>query len=76
MLFVGTSIIHPSTEGVFLLCNILDLLIYSLLVFSITILNNIIIFFFFIFFSCTVIMEIGIITRSERSSTYESIDRN
>ena len=29
MLFVGTSIIHPSTEGVFLLCNILDLLIYS-----------------------------------------------
>jgi hypothetical protein len=27
-LFVGTSIIHPSTEGVFLLCNILDLLIY------------------------------------------------
>ena len=31
MLFVGTSIIHPSTEGVFLLCNILDLLIYRLL---------------------------------------------
>ena len=31
MLFVGTSIIHPSTEGVFLLCNILDLLIYSYL---------------------------------------------
>ena len=30
MLFVGTSIIHPSTEGVFLLCNILDLLIYSM----------------------------------------------
>ena len=30
MLFVGTSIIHPSTEGVFLLCNILDLLIYRL----------------------------------------------
>ena len=29
MLFVGTSIIHPSTEGVFLLCNILDLIIYS-----------------------------------------------
>ena len=29
MLFVGTSIIHPSTDGVFLLCNILDLLIYS-----------------------------------------------
>ena len=28
MLFVGTSIIHPSTDGVFLLCNILDLLIY------------------------------------------------
>ena len=37
MLFVGTSIIHPSTEGVFLLCNILDLLIYSfLLVFGLT----------------------------------------
>ena len=33
MLFVGTSIIHPSTEGVFLLCNILDLLIYSIIVF-------------------------------------------
>ena len=33
MLFVGTSIIHPSTEGVFLLCNILDLLIYSFFVF-------------------------------------------
>ena len=33
MLFVGTSIIHPSTEGVFLLCNILDLLIYSLQIF-------------------------------------------
>ena len=32
MLFVGTSIIHPSTEGVFLLCNILDLLIYSKMV--------------------------------------------
>ena len=31
MLFVGTSIIHPSTEGVFLLCNILDLLIYRLI---------------------------------------------
>ena len=31
MLFVGTSIIHPSTEGVFLLCNILDLLIYSIM---------------------------------------------
>ena len=31
MLFVGTSIIHPSTEGVFLLCNILDLLIYRYL---------------------------------------------
>ena len=30
MLFVGTSIIHTSTEGVFLLCNILDLLIYSI----------------------------------------------
>ena len=29
ILYVGTSIIHPSTEGVFLLCNILDLLIYS-----------------------------------------------
>ena len=47
-----------------------------LLVFSITILNNIIIFSNITFFSCTVIMEIGIITRSERSSTYESIDRN
>lgn len=33
MLFVGTSIIHHSTEGVFLLCNILDLLIYSFLLF-------------------------------------------
>ena len=33
MLFVGTSIIHPSTEGVFLLCNILDLLIYSIIMF-------------------------------------------
>lgn len=32
MLFVGTSIIHPSTEGVFLLCNILDLLIYRIVV--------------------------------------------
>ena len=32
MLFVGTSIIHPSTEGVFLLCNILDLLIYSYII--------------------------------------------
>ena len=30
MLFFGTSIIHHSTEGVFLLCNILDLLIHSL----------------------------------------------
>ena len=29
MLFFGTSIIHHSTEGVFLLCNILDLLIHS-----------------------------------------------
>ena len=38
MLFVGTSIIHPSTEGVFLLCNILDLLIYRL--YDITIKNN------------------------------------
>ena len=28
MLLIGTSIIHHSTEGVFLLCNILDLLIY------------------------------------------------
>ena len=28
MLFFGTSIIHHSTEGVFLLCNILDLLIH------------------------------------------------
>ena len=36
MLFVGTSIIHPSTEGVFLLCNILDLLIYSIKNFSFT----------------------------------------
>ena len=34
MLFVGTSIIHPSTEGVFLLCNILDLLIYSFNIFD------------------------------------------
>ena len=34
MLFVGTSIIHPSTEGVFLLCNILDLLIYSMYLFE------------------------------------------
>jgi len=33
MLFVGTSIIHPSTEGVFLLCNILDLLIYRYIIF-------------------------------------------
>ena len=39
MLFVGTSIIHPSTEGVFLLCNILDLLIYSIQL-KITILRN------------------------------------
>ena len=37
MLFVGTSIIHPSTEGVFLLCNILDLLIYRFLPISIPI---------------------------------------
>ena len=29
MLFVGTSIIHHSTEGIFILCNIWDLLIYS-----------------------------------------------
>ena len=29
MLFIGTSIIHHSSEGVFILCNILDLLIYS-----------------------------------------------
>ena len=36
MLFVGTSIIHPSTEGVFLLCNILDLLIYSSMLFFVT----------------------------------------
>ena len=28
MLFVGTSIIHHSTEGIFILCNIWDLLIY------------------------------------------------
>jgi hypothetical protein len=31
MLFVDTSIIHYSSEGVLILCNILDLLIYSLL---------------------------------------------
>ena len=30
MLFVDTSIIHHSSEGVLILCNILDLLIYSL----------------------------------------------
>ena len=30
MLFVDTSIIHYSSEGVLILCNILDLLIYSL----------------------------------------------
>ena len=30
MLFVGTSIIHHSTEGIFILCNIWDLLIYSI----------------------------------------------
>ena len=41
MLFVGTSIIHPSTEGVFLLCNILDLLIYSKKVTSIGVRDNI-----------------------------------
>lgn len=29
MLFVDTSIIHHSSEGVLILCNILDLLIYS-----------------------------------------------
>ena len=29
MLFVDTSIIHHSLEGVLILCNILDLLIYS-----------------------------------------------
>ena len=29
MLFVDTSIIHYSSEGVLILCNILDLLIYS-----------------------------------------------
>ena len=40
MLFVGTSIIHPSTEGVFLLCNILDLLIYSMKRFSSTTLKT------------------------------------
>ena len=28
MLFVDTSIIHYSSEGVLILCNILDLLIY------------------------------------------------
>lgn len=31
MLFVGTSIIHHSTEGIFILCNIWDLLIYSII---------------------------------------------
>ena len=41
MLFVGTSIIHPSTEGVFLLCNILDLLIYSYKIGSILIGKNV-----------------------------------
>ena len=40
MLFVGTSIIHPSTEGVFLLCNILDLLIYSLKEHTLTVENE------------------------------------
>ena len=40
MLFVGTSIIHPSTEGVFLLGNILDLLIYSMKRFSSTTLKT------------------------------------
>ena len=34
MLLIGTSIIHHSTEGVFLLCNILDLLIYRYKVIS------------------------------------------
>jgi len=32
MLFVDTSIIHYSSEGVLILCNILDLLIYSIII--------------------------------------------
>ena len=32
MLFVDTSIIHYSSEGVLILCNILDLLIYSYII--------------------------------------------
>ena len=44
MLFVGTSIIHPSTEGVFLLCNILDLLIYSMVIKKV--INNVLVAFF------------------------------
>ncbi len=47
MLFVGTSIIHPSTEGVFLLCNILDLLIYSKLLTIVNLLYKFPIIFFF-----------------------------
>ena len=35
-LFIHTSIVPHSTEGVFDLCNIADLLIYSLLVKSMT----------------------------------------
>ena len=48
MLFVGTSIIHPSTEGVFLLCNILDLLIYSYQFKKVIkkVINNVLIAFF------------------------------
>ena len=45
MLFVGTSIIHPSTEGVFLLCNILDLLIYRLIIKMIVVALQKLIFF-------------------------------
>ena len=43
-LFIHTSIVPHSTEGVFDLCNIADLLIYSLLVKSMT---TFIIFIFF-----------------------------
>ena len=53
MLFVGTSIIHPSTEGVFLLCNILDLLIYSyklIFCFPKLVLSYHILFFVFLLF--------------------------
>ena len=45
MLFVGTSIIHPSTEGVFLLCNILDLLIYRLKLISLIVQSGIPIYY-------------------------------